>query len=174
MSVAVGQTPETRNVRGVALYMALVARFPLRPLRSERDLDRATKIANELAVRGNLSRWEHDYLDVLSDLIEAYEAAHHPIPDLSGPEMLRHLLTERGISQASAARAMGMRPRRFPTFYVASGVSDASTSRCLPPTSTSPLRSSYPSPPETGHAQQERKVQSAHSRVDLKLGAIRA
>lgn len=110
MSVAVGQTPETRNVRGVALYMALVARFPLRPLRSERDLDRATKIANELAVRGNLSRWEHDYLDVLSDLIEAYEAAHHPIPDLSGPEMLRHLLTERGISQASAAREMGMAP----------------------------------------------------------------
>ena len=46
----------------------------------------------------------------LSDLIEAYEAAHHPIPDLSGPDMPRHLLTERGISQASAARAMGMAP----------------------------------------------------------------
>jgi antitoxin component HigA of HigAB toxin-antitoxin module len=87
--------------------MALVARFPLGSLRSERDLDRATKIANELAVRGNLSRWEHDYLDVLSDLIEAYEAAHHRISDLSGPEMLRHLLTERGISQASAARVPG-------------------------------------------------------------------
>ncbi len=43
MSVAVGQTPETRDVCGVALYMALFARFPLRPLRSERDLDRATK-----------------------------------------------------------------------------------------------------------------------------------
>jgi HTH-type transcriptional regulator / antitoxin HigA len=108
VSVASGQTPETRKVRGAALYMALVARFPLRPLRSERDLDRATKIANELAVRGNLSRWEHDYLDLLSDLIEAYEAAHHPIPDLSGPEMLRHLLTERGISQASAAREMSL------------------------------------------------------------------
>jgi HTH-type transcriptional regulator / antitoxin HigA len=110
VSVAAGQTPDTRKVHGVALYMALVARFPLRPLRSERDLDRATKIANELAVRGNLSRWEHDYLDVLSDLIEAYESAHHRIPDLSGPEMLRHLLTERGISQASAAREMGMAP----------------------------------------------------------------
>ena len=110
MSVAVGQTPETRNVRGVALYMALVARFPLRPLRSERESTAPPEIANELAVRGNLSRWEHDYLDVLSDLIEAYEAAHHPIPDLSGPEMLRHLLTERGISQASAAREMGMAP----------------------------------------------------------------
>jgi HTH-type transcriptional regulator/antitoxin HigA len=68
------------------------------------------KFANELAVRGNLSRWEHDYLDVLSDLIEAYESAHHRIPDLSGPEMLRHLLTERGISQASAAREMGLAP----------------------------------------------------------------
>ncbi len=66
--------------------------------------------ANELAVRGNLSRWEHDYLDVLSDLIEAYEAAHHPIPDLFGPEVQRHLLTERGISQVSAAREMGMAP----------------------------------------------------------------
>jgi HTH-type transcriptional regulator/antitoxin HigA len=90
--------------------MALVARFPLRPLRSERDLDRAAKVANELAVRGNLSRWEHDDLDVLSDSIEAYETAHHRIPDLSGPEMLRHLLKERGISQASAAREMGMAP----------------------------------------------------------------
>ena len=57
-----------------------------------------------------ISGWERDYLDVLSDLIEAHEAAHHPIPDLSGPEMLRRLLTERGISQASAAREMGMAP----------------------------------------------------------------
>ena len=50
-----------------------------RDSRSDRSVqsaicDRATRIANELAVRGNLSRWEHDYLDVLSDLIEAYEA----------------------------------------------------------------------------------------------------
>jgi radical SAM superfamily enzyme YgiQ (UPF0313 family)/transcriptional regulator with XRE-family HTH domain len=48
--------------------------------------------------------------DVLTDLIEAYERAHHPIPDLSGPDMLRHLLEERGVSQAEAARQMGMAP----------------------------------------------------------------
>ena len=121
-----------------------------RDSRSDRSVgarfDRATRIANELAVRGNLSRWEHDYLDVLSDLIEAYEAAHHPIPDLSGPEMLRHLLTERGTSQTWWRERWAWRPRRFPTSYVASAVSDASTSRRLPPTSTSPRRSSYPSP----------------------------
>jgi HTH-type transcriptional regulator / antitoxin HigA len=45
-----------------------------------------------------------------SEELEAYERAHHPIPDLSGPEMLRHLLIERGISQAGAAREMGMAP----------------------------------------------------------------
>jgi HTH-type transcriptional regulator / antitoxin HigA len=86
VSVAASQTPETRNVRGVALYMALVSRFPLRPLRSERDLDRAAKIANELAVRGNLSRWEHDYLDVLSDLIEAFATYFHVSPAVFLPE----------------------------------------------------------------------------------------
>ena len=62
MSIAVGQTSETRSVRGVALYMALVARF------------------------------------------------HHAIPDLSGPEMLRHLLTKQGISHASTARELSICP----------------------------------------------------------------
>ncbi len=90
--------------------MELIARFPLRPLRSERDLDRATKIANELAVRGDLARGEQDYLDVLTDLIAAYERAHYPIPDLYGPEMLRHLLGERGVSQVEVAREMGISP----------------------------------------------------------------
>ena len=68
MSAAVGQTPETRNVRGVALYDGVGRAIPAPSVPVLRDLDRvATKIANELAVRGNLSRWEHDYLDVLSD-----------------------------------------------------------------------------------------------------------
>jgi HTH-type transcriptional regulator / antitoxin HigA len=110
VSSAAGQLHGTRMRRGLALYMALVARFPLRPLRSERDLDRATKIVNELAVRGDLARGEQDYLDVLTDLIVAYEKVHHPIPDLYGPDMLRHLLDERGVSQVEAARKMGVAP----------------------------------------------------------------
>ena len=60
--------------------------------------------------RHDISRGEQDYLDVLTDLIEAYERAHHPIPDLSGPDMLRYLLEERGVSQAEAAREMSMAP----------------------------------------------------------------
>jgi HTH-type transcriptional regulator/antitoxin HigA len=110
VSVAAGHGRGTRAPLGATLYIDLVARFALRPLRSERDLGQATKIANELAIRNDLSRGEQDYLDVLTDLIEAYERAHHPIPDLSGPDMLRYLLEERGVSQAEAAREMGMAP----------------------------------------------------------------
>jgi HTH-type transcriptional regulator/antitoxin HigA len=110
VSVATDPGRGTGGPRGVARYMELVAKFPLRPLRSERDLDRATKIVNALAVRGDLSRGEQDYLDVLTELVEAYERVHHPIPDLSGPDMLRHLLEERSVSHAEAAREMGMAP----------------------------------------------------------------
>jgi hypothetical protein len=52
VSIAAGHGRGTRAPRGIARYMELVAQFPLRPLRSERDLDRATRILNELAIRG--------------------------------------------------------------------------------------------------------------------------
>jgi HTH-type transcriptional regulator/antitoxin HigA len=110
VSVAAGHRPGTRRPRGIAGYMELIARFPLRPLRSERDLDRANKIVNDLAIRRDLSRGEQDYLDVLTDMVEAYERAHHSIPDLSGAGMLRHFLAERGVSRAQAARDIGMAP----------------------------------------------------------------
>jgi antitoxin component HigA of HigAB toxin-antitoxin module len=86
------------------------AQFPLRPLCTKRDLDRATRIVNELAVRGNLSRGEQDYLDVVTDMVDTYERTYHPIPDLSSPEVLRQLLVERGLSQAEAARVTGVAP----------------------------------------------------------------
>jgi HTH-type transcriptional regulator / antitoxin HigA len=108
VSVAAGRRPGTRTPCGIARYMELIARFPLRPLRSERDLDRAIKIVNELVVRGDLSRGEQDYLDVFTDLVEAYERTQYSIPDLSGADMLRYLLDERGMSQAQAARDTNM------------------------------------------------------------------
>lgn len=89
-------------------YMELVSRFPLRPIRSERDLDEATSIANGLAVQKRLTRSEQDYLDVLSDLIEKYEEEHHPIEPLSDGEALSALIESRGITQARLAREAGL------------------------------------------------------------------
>jgi HTH-type transcriptional regulator / antitoxin HigA len=96
--------------KGVALYMDLIARLPLCPLRSDRDLERASKIANSLALRDDLTRGETDYLDVLTDLIEKYEYIHYHVQDVSGVELLRFLLNERGKPQAEVARELGMSP----------------------------------------------------------------
>jgi HTH-type transcriptional regulator/antitoxin HigA len=96
--------------KGAALYMEMIARFPLRPLRSDRDLEQAAKIANALAIRDDLTQGETDYLDVLTDMIEKYENTRYPVHDVSGVELLRFLLSEQGKSQAEVARELGMSP----------------------------------------------------------------
>ncbi len=90
-----------------ASYLALIRRFPLRPITSESDLDCATAVMNSLLDRDDLDKDEAGYLDVLSDLIERYEDKHHPIgvDDLTDAGMLRHLLKAKEVTQAQAARA---------------------------------------------------------------------
>jgi HTH-type transcriptional regulator/antitoxin HigA len=86
-------------------YLALIRQFPLRPITSEAELDRATAVMNGLLDRDRDSA-EEDYLDVLGDLIERYEAKHQPIhtDDLTDAEMLEHLIEAKGVTQAEAAR----------------------------------------------------------------------
>jgi HTH-type transcriptional regulator/antitoxin HigA len=107
MTVANGKTI---NRKLTASYLALIRRFPLRPITSEAELDRAIALIHELLDRDRLDSAEDDYLDVLSDLVERYEDIHHPIPtdDLSDAEMLEHLIEAKGVSQAQAAREAGI------------------------------------------------------------------
>jgi HTH-type transcriptional regulator/antitoxin HigA len=91
-------------------YMALVQRFPLRPIRSRRQYDQAAKMIDELAVRGeaDLDAGEADYLSVLSDLIEAYDDEHLPILEDARPpyQKLRALVTEQGMNQSEVAELL--------------------------------------------------------------------
>jgi len=89
-------------------YWELVRRFPLRPIRSERELDQALAIIDELIVRPKRSRDASAYLEVLSDLVEKYEEEHHPIPDVTESEMLEHLIEARGITQREVAAGTRM------------------------------------------------------------------
>jgi HTH-type transcriptional regulator/antitoxin HigA len=91
-------------------YLALVRRFPLRPIRNEAELDAAIAMIDELTDRDDLDDGEADYLDVLGDLVERYEDKVHPIPtgDLSDAEMLAHLMEARGVKQVDVARATGI------------------------------------------------------------------
>jgi HTH-type transcriptional regulator / antitoxin HigA len=113
MTLANGKTIEGKVVRASAppaSYLALIQQFPLWPIKSEAELDRATAVMNALVDRADLDRAEEGYLDVLSDLVERYEDKHHPIPtdDLSDAEMLEHLIEAKDVTQAAVARATGI------------------------------------------------------------------
>jgi len=90
-------------------YLRLIEQFRPRPIRSAAELDQAIAVVDHLLSRREpLRPEEEDYLEVLSDLIERYEDAQEPIPDVSGADMLRFLIEQRGVSQQRVARETGV------------------------------------------------------------------
>jgi HTH-type transcriptional regulator / antitoxin HigA len=91
-------------------YLELIREFPLKPIQSEKELDRATEIINRLVDRGfkNLTEGEDAYLAVLSEMTKIYETEHHPIEDVSAPEMLAYLIEQKGVTHRAVAEATGM------------------------------------------------------------------
>ena len=85
-------------------YLELIRRFPLRPLRSDADLDAAVAVVDGLIDGDDLTNAERDYLDVLSDLVESYEDAAVPMRVVDDAEMLRFLIENRSITQSELAR----------------------------------------------------------------------
>src|SRR5947199_885298 len=81
-------------------YMDLVRQFPLRPLRSDADLDAAVAVIDALIDRPQLMAPEQDYLDVLGDLVEAYEAEAVPMRPVGDADLLRFLIEQKSVTQA--------------------------------------------------------------------------
>lgn len=82
----------------------------LKPIKTKRDYEAALKLAEEL--------WEvpagsegADELDVLTLLIEDYEARHFPIPDPDPIEFLRYVMEQRELSRAALEPYIGSRAR---------------------------------------------------------------
>jgi antitoxin component HigA of HigAB toxin-antitoxin module len=94
-----------------ASYLALIHSWPLRPIRTERDYERAIAQLDELAVRpeGSLDAGEQDYLDTLTMLVEAYEQVHVELQAAQDDPLatLRYLMDESGMSQADLGPAIG-------------------------------------------------------------------
>src|ERR1700677_738375 len=92
-------------------YLDLVRQFPLRPLRSKIDYDRAAEILDQLAVRddADLDEGESDYLETLSLLIEAYDRDHHPMPTRkrSPVELLKFLLKQNQMNTTDLGELLG-------------------------------------------------------------------
>ncbi len=89
-------------------YFDLVLRFPLRPIRSDKELDAAVRMVDSLLDRRDLAPEEEDYLEVLGDLVEQYESEAHPMAPVSDAEMLRNLIEAKGVSQTQISDATGI------------------------------------------------------------------
>lgn len=89
-------------------YLELVRRFPLRPIRTEEELDDAIRVIDGLVDQEKRTTAEEDYLDVLGDLVEAYEDVHYLMAEPSDGDMLRFLIEQKGVTQAAVARDAGL------------------------------------------------------------------
>jgi HTH-type transcriptional regulator/antitoxin HigA len=106
MSTVVGQ-PRLR--RASPSYLALVGRWPLRPIQTETDYEAAGKVLDALVVRTDLDRGERDYLGALELLIEAYDDEHFPDMQDDRPphERLKALMDSSGMTPAELQQVLG-------------------------------------------------------------------
>jgi HTH-type transcriptional regulator/antitoxin HigA len=71
-------------------------------------MDAAVRVLDSLLDRRDLTPGEADYLEVLGDLIERYEAEAHPMAPVSDADVLRHLIEARAVSQTEISAATGI------------------------------------------------------------------
>jgi HTH-type transcriptional regulator / antitoxin HigA len=85
-------------------YLDLLAKFPLRPIRREAELDAATEVIHELIDQDTRTVAEEDYLEVISQLVEQYEEVHYPLEEVPDAEMLAYLMEIQSRTQTDVAR----------------------------------------------------------------------
>ena len=89
-------------------YQALQLCFPLWPLRSASDYDRAVEVAGSMAGH-DLNAEQDAYLGTLGALIVAYEDQNRPfdMPEMSGLDALKGLLRDHRMNASDLARLLG-------------------------------------------------------------------
>ena len=91
-------------------YMKWFRRFPLRPIDSAKDNERALAVLDEMMTVGveALAKDEIDYFRGLSLFIQDFEERNYNLgPYISPEEMLRELMNEHGIAQMDLIPEMG-------------------------------------------------------------------
>lgn len=82
----------------MAGYAELIAGFALRPIKNDEELERATEVLYQLSFQDACDQDVSDYSDVLSDIVQKYDDANHPMPDVGHAAMINHLLEAKGFS----------------------------------------------------------------------------
>jgi HTH-type transcriptional regulator/antitoxin HigA len=88
-------------------YFELVGQFALIHIRDDDHLAEALDVLDRLLAR-DLDAGGQEYVDVLADLIEAYEDEHVAIPDASEADVLRGLMRSNGLTQSELRRRTGI------------------------------------------------------------------
>jgi antitoxin component HigA of HigAB toxin-antitoxin module len=92
-------------------YPGLVKLMPPRTIHDDVDLENVTELIDRLAILDHPTKDQADYLETLSTLTVAYEAAHHSIDvsRLRPLETLKFLLKEHGLNASDLGRILGQR-----------------------------------------------------------------
>jgi len=88
-------------------YLKLIHEFPLRHIKSEAQLDAAILIIDRL-LQQRLDAGATDYLDVLTDLVEAYEERTTPVREVSAIDVLRELMRSNSLTQQQLSKKVGI------------------------------------------------------------------
>jgi antitoxin component HigA of HigAB toxin-antitoxin module len=101
--------PTIRSPKSKDDHMSLIRKFPLKKIGSEKEHVHALGISGQLiGLVRKLSAGEDQYLDALAVLIQDYEASHveSNLPKATGIQVLRHLMSERQLSQRGFAEVL--------------------------------------------------------------------
>jgi HTH-type transcriptional regulator / antitoxin HigA len=103
------------NRRASDRYFDLVRSFPLRPIRSESELDKATAVLTRLAKstpEHKMSAGERDYVEALSVLIQRFEQGRRDtaLPRLTPIDRLKLLMEETGMNVNDVGHVIGSQP----------------------------------------------------------------
>jgi len=93
-------------------YLNRIKQFPLKPIRSEKENELAAQICDELLDKFDLlTSSERDYLEVLSGLIEHFEARWQEETHVEPRELLEFLMEQNGLSQLDLIPELGSSSR---------------------------------------------------------------
>lgn len=85
-----------------AHFAALKELVPLHPIHSELEYDAAVEAIDALLEAGAHVQGHPlgDLLALLGELVGDYDDKHYPIGDVSGPDMLRFIMEQNGLTQS--------------------------------------------------------------------------
>lgn len=88
-------------------YRTLVESFPPRPIRDTKQLSQTWSRIEELVTKARRTLAEDDYLSLLTDIVEHWEAQHVRMPKMHGVELVRELLDDNQLPQRALVEIFG-------------------------------------------------------------------